>query len=422
MAQKIASANKSSAAATDALLSFIKAGSLLSGSKPGFAHALKLSHSFLIEESERLSVTNQNKTVTYRYPIKVKKDDTPTVSIGFFTALMDELSTHTCFTAGLPGAPGASLQMQTELLVKDLNLALLPTGAKAGEQGTDADGDADDDDGTNTYRTFDVDIVNTVIKFGKTVSHTRTDFYLATTQHPLAFSSHIKYMPTGSRIIDWVLGSKPLYWFYQQMFVSGRMAMLLGPSPSSSISRKNSQSLPLYAKKDLREEVIGSHVKILDLDQDRSKPYVLPIQATFEITPEHTNPFGVLHGGCHAMVMEHVGAFHAITELGIGSNDGNDIFEDRNRMDAVLLQSMQIDFIGAARGKSIDVHCETIGVLESGSKGDYQTIVHVRVMLKKRGRILSEGKLRFSSSYTHRRQSGRHSLGTASSTTMRSSL
>ena len=50
---------------------------------------------------------------------------------------------------------------------------------------------------------------------------------------------------------------------------------------------------------------------------------------------------------------------------------------------------MHIDFLGAAKG-TVDILCETIGKLEEAP------LIHIRVMLMKGGRVLSEGKLRFS--------------------------
>lgn len=299
---------KSSAAVVETVLAFIKGGNLQPASKPGFGHALKLSYNLMAKE--HLTVTNRNKTLSYRYKLS---QDVPKATVGLYTALMDELSTNACFAAGLPSPPGVSLQMQTELLVKDL-----PTG--------------------------EIDIVNTVTKLGKTVSHTRTDFICATTQQPVAFSSHVKYMPTGSRFLDFLFTNKRAYSLF-----------------SWFTSRKGDP--PSYPEKNLFREVIGLSLEYTNTQRGR-----------FHIARQHTNPFGAMHGGCHAMVMEEAGASYAKAELGHGCED-------------VLLEAMQIDFIGAAKG-TVDVVCETIGKVDDR--------IHVRVMLQKGGRICSEGKLRFS--------------------------
>jgi len=301
-------ASKSSAAVVESVLAFIKGGNTRPGSKPGFGHALKLSYNLMAKE--HLSVTNRNKTLSYRYRLS---EDIPKATVGLYTALMDELSTNACFAAGLPSPPGVSLQMQTELLVKEP-----PTG--------------------------EIVIVNTVTKLGKTVSHTRTDFYCATTQQPVAFSSHVKYMPTGSRILDFFFTNKRAYALF--LWYSFRSA---GDPPS-------------YPEKHLFKEVLGSSLEYTNTRQGR-----------FNITRQHTNPFGAMHGGCHAMVMEQAGATHAKAELG--------------NVDDVLLEALQIEFVGAARG-TVDILCETIGRVDN--------CIHVRVMLKKGERICSEGKLRFS--------------------------
>lgn len=320
----------SAAAATKSVLLFIKAGN--SRSQPGFGHALKLSYNLMAKE--RLTVTNNNKTLTYRYHLS---DDVPKATVGLFTALMDELSTNACFAAGLPSPPGVSLQMQTELLVNV---------------------------GTNAQEFLlpnEIEIVNTVTKLGRTVSHTRTDFYCAATRKPLAFSSHVKYMPTGSRLLDFVLSNKRIFGWYEKWY-----------------HQRLGKQVPVYEEKHLIREVLGSSLEYTNAQQGR-----------FHITREHTNPFGAMHGGCHAMVMEQAGATFAQSELELElrGNTSNSSSTQQQEKQGVVLEAMQVEFIGAAKG-TVDVYCETIGHVEN--------VIHVRVLLKKGERICSEGKLRFS--------------------------
>ena len=299
-----------SSSATKKVLLFIKGGNSRPASKPGFGHALKFSYNLMAKE--RLTITDHNKTLTYRYHLC---DDVPKATVGLFTALMDDLSTNALFAAGLPSPPGVSLQMQTELLVKKTED--LPT---------------------------EIDIVNRVTKLGRTVSHTRTDFLCAKTQTPVAFASHVKYMPTGSRLLDFMFTNKTAFRLYDQL-VLRRL-----PDP------------PQYPEKNLFRQVIGANLEYVNSQQGR-----------FHITREHTNPFGAMHGGCHAMVMEQAGSTFAKAEL---------------QTETVVLEAMHVDFIGAAKG-TVEVFCETIGRVE------HNDILHVRVLLKKGERTCSEGKLRF---------------------------
>lgn len=97
---------------------FIKGGAVQPGSNPGFCHALKLSYNTI--DKSQLSVGP--KSLGYRYKLS---SDVPKFTIGLFTALMDELTTMACFRVGLPSPPGISLQMQTELVDRIIDLSTL---------------------------------------------------------------------------------------------------------------------------------------------------------------------------------------------------------------------------------------------------------------------------------------------------------
>lgn len=336
---------KSSAAALEYLMAFIKSSGHQKASKPGFAHALKLSYNMM--DKDRFSISSDDKTLTYRYLLSDSVLDTTNSSssrVGLYTALMDELSTDACVIANWPkpSPPGVSLHMKTELM------------SQAHSSGALAQGPG-----------HEVDVINHVTKLGKTVSHMRTDFVCGTTQKLLAYSSHIKYMPTGSIFLDLLLRSKPLSTFYQNVVVPRQ-----GSPP---VFNDNNH---------LIHDVIGSNLQVTDSSLGK---------ATFTVTKEHTNGFGGMHGGCHAMVMEQVGTVYAIAQL--FPTQSTDYRGGNNNVDTpVVLEAMNIDFLAAAGG-TIDIGCDTIGLIgESSSK----RTIHVRVVLLKDRRILSEGNLRFS--------------------------
>lgn len=293
----------------DTVLSLLRAGEGFArdGSKPGFSHALKLSYNTIAKE--RFSIGH--KTLTYRYEL-CKDVNKPTV--GLFCALQDDLSTLAIFSAGFPVPPGVSLQMQTELIEKKIPTAQV------------------------------IDIANTVTKLGRSISHTRTDFFCAETKKLLAYSTHVKYMPTGS-------------WFLDFLFRSKLLLIILRVVNSRT-------KPPLFYDEEKLADVIGRHLEFHG-----------PGVATFHRTGEHTNPMGSLHGGCVAMIMEQVAENWAKQCLGV---------------DAVLLEFMHIDFLSAVRGEKLEVQCETIG------RDDVNGSLYVRVVQKSGEKIFSDGKLRFS--------------------------
>jgi acyl-coenzyme A thioesterase PaaI-like protein len=201
--------------------------------------------------------------------------------------------------------------------------------------------------------TKDIDIVNTVTKLGRMISHTRTYFYCADTQKPLAYATHIKYMPSGSWFLDLLWNSKFLYNIYFQTVLAKRGIP------------------PFYEEKPLVKDVIGSHLEFHGIGG----------RATFHMTLEHTNPFGAMHGGCQAMVMEQVAESYAKETLKVDNN-------------IIILESLQIEFLAAVKGPQVEVICETLGT------GDVHNILHVRVVLKCGERVVSDGKLRFSAHHS----------------------
>lgn len=217
------------------IMDFIKGGNSQPASKPGFGHAIKLSYNGIAKE--RLSWNETKKSLTYRY----KFVDTLAASTGLLVALMDELTTDACFGYGQPSAPGLSLQMQIQLV----------SGG-----------------GPSLSTYSELDIVSTVTKLGRTISFVKCDFYDTTTKKLVAFGSHIKYMPTGSFLLDMVFTKSWAWNLYS--------SLLLGKS-----------SPKYYEEKNLIKEVIGAHLDYQGIGS-----------ATFTITGEHVNPFGGLHVSC----------------------------------------------------------------------------------------------------------------------------
>jgi len=213
------------------ILDFIKSGSMQPASKPGFGHALKLSYNLI--STENLSWNGEN-TLTYRYKF-TRHVGKPTPSL--LLAIMDELTTNACFGVGKPSAPGLSLQMQMEIT-----------------------------HGTGLDSFNELDVVNTVVKKGRTISFVKSNFFDPSTQSLVAFGSHVKYMPTGSFVMDMVF-NKAWAW---------NLYTALGGISSNRPDE--------YPERDLWKEAIGAHLV-----------YKGSGSATFNITQEHVNPMGGLH-------------------------------------------------------------------------------------------------------------------------------
>ena len=306
---------------------FVKGGSSQIGARPGFAHALKLSYHLI--DNKRVNLDGpDDKYYNYRYALS---EDVPKFTIGLLCAAMDELSTNACFRVGLPAPPGMSLQMQTELV------------PRTNSKGKYYENPLDDP----TLK--ELDMITCVTKLGRTVSYTRTDYVCVETGDLIGFSSHVKYMPTGSRLFNFILSTQWIYEAWEKYFLRSR-------------------ELKMYEEKALFGDVIANHLEYKGLGR-----------ATFNITLEHTNPYASMHGGCHAMVMEEVVTSYAREEL---------------KCETVGIQSIQIDYIGAAKG-TVDVVCETIGkVLPSQNGVKREGSLYVRVKIQRGDRISSEGKMR----------------------------
>jgi len=312
---------------------FKRASLLLPGSRPGFNHALKLSHTTIDPKRVHSIGTFSNPEMTYRYSLS---SDIPKYSTGVLTALMDELSTDACFRVGLPSAPGLSLQFQTELVDK--------TKAMKFFNGQD-----------DMHK--EVDIINTVSKLGRTIAHTRTDFRCSQTQSLIAFSSHVKYMPTGLPSLDFLLRYPKIH----DIYIDNAFRY---------------STIRVYDEKAL-SQVIGPHLQF-DRDRGEGKPY-----ATFTVTTEHTNPFGAMHGGCQAIVMEDVALDFVRNEL---SNDD------------VIVEALQMEFMSPGKQGPIDVYCEVIGTSVDDTVEERVSTMHVRVQLRLQAnnRLCTEGRLRVS--------------------------
>ena len=323
LSQQQSAMSKDEQDAVQDMLDFIKSGNAQPGSKPGMAHALKLSYNLVDKAAFHYDAAS--KTLTYRYKFT---NDIPKPSVGLLTALQDESVAFSSFAVGRPCSPGASLQMQTELLVSSLDSISV--------------GDV-------------IEMATTITKLGRVVTNSVTEFRIPTrsagtndtssSSKRLAISSQVKYMPTGSWFADQLFGSRVLWNVYKSMLLS-------------------STTIPFDDEIPLRNVI-----------QDTLE-WKGTGRATFSFSKQHTNPFGNLHGGCHAMLMETVGLRYAKGEL---------------RNECVMLQAIQIDYLKAPKRPFVDIECETLAL------NDDKTVLHARVLLKRPqdGKIASDGKLRF---------------------------
>eukprot|EP00545_Synedropsis_sp_CCMP1620_P000857 CAMPEP_0119030078 /NCGR_PEP_ID=MMETSP1176-20130426/40850_1 /TAXON_ID=265551 /ORGANISM="Synedropsis recta cf, Strain CCMP1620" /LENGTH=307 /DNA_ID=CAMNT_0006986443 /DNA_START=53 /DNA_END=976 /DNA_ORIENTATION=- len=288
------------------VVGFIKGGNKQPASKPGFGHALKLSYNLIAKEK----LSWKEKILTYQYKFT---EDVDKATPGLLMAIMDELTTNACFGVGQPSAPGVSLQMQVELAAD-----------------------------VQALQSDEMDVVSTVVKLGRTISFTRCEFFQ--NKKLIAFGSHVKYMKTGSYVMDIVFNNAWAWNLYE--FFAG-------------------DSVPdQYEEKHLWKGVIGPCLEYQNIGD-----------ATFSINSEHVNPMGGLHGGCHALLLEMVGETLA-----------KDMLKPEG-LDMLVLESLQIDYHSIAKGK-VKVVAEALVV---GVK-----TLQMRVgIYRSNGRMASEGKLRW---------------------------
>ena len=108
-----------------------------------------------------------------------------------------------------------------------------------------------------------------------------------------------------------------------------------------------------YDLTSLESDVIAEHVEPTAVGRAR-----------FDVTRQHVNPFGALHGGCHAMLMELTAdAFVQAEKLTTSSVDGtasSSSGSSNSSGGVVRLQAMQLEFFKEARG-TVDIVCDWIG-------------------------------------------------------------
>eukprot|EP00934_Nitzschia_sp_Nitz4_P004418 Nitzschia sp. Nitz4//scaffold103_size77763//13148//14080//NITZ4_005440-RA/size77763-processed-gene-0.4-mRNA-1//1//CDS//3329532313//4408//frame0 len=260
-------------------------------------------------DPKRLSGDAQS--LTYRYKLS---PDVPKFTLSLLTAIMDELSTDAIFHMGNPSPPGLSVHLQTELV----SIASL-----------------------DSYD--ELDVVNVITKLGRKLAFTRTEFICPQTKELVAVSTHIKYLPTGSIFMDAIFTSPMLWDFFHHIQI-------------------RSFKVPFFEEKPLFEETIKKNLE-----------YKGPSTATFQVTKEHTNPFGSLHGGCHAILMETVAETFAKAQL---------------KCDKVRLDEIDVEYLGIGKD-TMAIVCQTLGASTTG-------VLRVQVELRRAGRVSSRGKLRFS--------------------------
>lgn len=325
------------AALKDVVFNFVKQGNLMKRmrekTKPGVAsHNFEHSLGLCYQTIEMDSLTVSKNLLTYRYKLSKDQKLTP----GFAGALMDETTAELMGSAGAPA--GASLFFQVQWLPKKVK-------------------PLKEDD----Y----VDIVNTLTKKGKTIAHTRTDF-VSSDQEVIGYSTHVKYLPTGSAFLDAVLRYYPPW---------------LSPWLSNLADSKLSEAPPTPTVTEGAHETVANNLK---LGADG--------KAEFTMQETHCNPMGSLHGGCISMIMEQVADAYAVDLLQSSSHD------------KVQCESLQIQFIAGARGRqTLEVVCETIDVVANS-----HALVRVNLLRPNRGKknegspkkvnqasILAQGMLKF---------------------------
>jgi acyl-coenzyme A thioesterase PaaI-like protein len=250
------------------------------------------------------------KVFTYRYNI------TPgvclhgnSISLSTYLALIDSLTTFAVVGAG--ARPGVSVQLQAEL-----NHAVTPP-------------------------TKEVDIVSTVTKLGRTLAFIRAEVRTVDRNELVCFASHVKYLPTGSWIMDFLFTQWG--WPLMKMYVNSLPEL---PAP---------------------EEISV---------QDAIQPYLEHTglgHAKFTVQQTHTNPFGTLHGGCQSILMEIVSQALAKVEL---------------KSDEVNLESIQVAYATSGKG-SVTISTELL------SRGPGSVTLRVLV-IRSDGLPISEGTLRWS--------------------------
>eukprot|EP00543_Licmophora_paradoxa_P006852 CAMPEP_0202448448 /NCGR_PEP_ID=MMETSP1360-20130828/7261_1 /ASSEMBLY_ACC=CAM_ASM_000848 /TAXON_ID=515479 /ORGANISM="Licmophora paradoxa, Strain CCMP2313" /LENGTH=214 /DNA_ID=CAMNT_0049066023 /DNA_START=392 /DNA_END=1032 /DNA_ORIENTATION=+ len=191
-------------------------------------------------------------------------------------------------------------------------------------------------------------------------------------------------MPTGSWLLDLVFNTKFGFGLYKMLCL-----------PDTTVPEK-------YPEVSL-ERSMGGNLEFCDhQDSDnQNQNQNHKGEATFHMNGEHVNPFGSMHGGCHAVLMEMCGEKFIRTLLNNNNNNNNTSL-------IVVLEAIQIDFISAARGSEVKIVCEELQrrkVVEEESTTTTATTttesavqIHLRVRLKRPsdGKTISDGKLRFS--------------------------
>lgn len=278
--------------------------------KLGFETPLRLTYFTMNPNLMQLT----GKVFTYRYTITPGICwNGPSVSLSTYLAMIDSLTTFAivgAHEATSSSRPGVSVHLQAEL-----NPAVTPP-------------------------TKEIDIISTITKLGRTLAFIRAEVRTVDTGDLVCFASHIKYLPTGS-------------WFMDFLFSSWGWPLF----------KLNTQHLP---------EV--SAPKVISI-QDTIKPHLVYQglgQATLSVRREHTNPFGSLHGGCQAILMEMVSQALAKDEL---------------KSDQITLESLQVDYSSNGKG-SVNISSEVT------ARANRSVVMRVLV-IQSDGTPISQGTLRW---------------------------
>jgi hypothetical protein len=271
----------------NALLDFLKSASVSPSSRPGFARVLQVSHSFL--SPTNLSILHRNNNdddddddneqknassslSTPKPIVRYRGQHESSLSLGLLFAIMDEMTTNATFLHGCPTPPGASIHIRLELASsrrrQQYNHHPNQQQQQQQQQQWSLLPNNNNNNNSNSNNTNEFVMDSSVIKSGKTLCFSDCKIWDATDNNRMiAFGSQVKYLPTGSWVMD-TLFTSPLLWnLFVQTYVR-RTDPPADPPPPHLVGSAHDHLVP-------ESQSIG--------------------RATFRTTPYLTNPFGALH-------------------------------------------------------------------------------------------------------------------------------
>jgi acyl-coenzyme A thioesterase PaaI-like protein len=290
--------------------------------KPGFSHVLGLSYPQIRKENllkvDAASLTLRIPITSQLLQTQTYEKAAPSVLLSTYMAMMDEVTTWSLVLADAErGRAGVSVSLQGWT-------------------------------GPAFHRLTDsVDMTTQVLKVGRNLGFCRAEVRSAHTGDLVCSGSHIKYLPSGNVLVDFLQSS------YGWNLLK-RYTEYSNPSPTTLESTNLG---------------VGDFFRSFQQDDHR---------ATFVAQPIHLNPLGSLHGGCVAMLMEMAAAPVAKQELLRGDDDTN-----------VTIVSQSVEYMSPPNTKEIELQVERISLSQDGRTVD------LRVTLSCKGQARSVGRLQF---------------------------